>query len=791
MIPILYRREELNFNTNGLGRLSECISCTVTEERNGIYELEFTYPVTGRFYDQMVSEGGCVAVIHDDNHDLQPFDIYKYSAPIDGVVTFNAHHISYRLGNVILQPFTAESCADALDQIPANALNNCPFSFWTDKMVSGEFALTTPDNARAILGGQEGSILDVYGKGDYQFNKFEVRLYTNRGNNSGVTIRYGKNMVDINHTVDRSGTFSAIAPFWANDEQTITLPEGFVVSPTTLVYSAPWTDENGENITDENGNEIWFDYPFVVPVQMDFSSNFSEPPTVEELRAAAVAYLANNEPWLPDDNVTVDFVQLWQTPEYANVASLQRVRLCDLVSVYFPELGVIKSDQKVIKVVYNVLLERYDSMELGKVSTTLSEAITREADATIKEQTSAMRSFVEHQTALITGGLGGHVVFNLNANGEPQEILIMDTDDMATAVNVIRMNMAGIGFSTTGYEGPFTSAWTIDGKFNADFISTGNLLANFIKGGTLTLGGLNNSDGVFRLNNASGDAVVTMNNGGINTTILNASEYIKVDGDYNSSIKIPFTSDKSQYALFDKDGFSFVLQNAKLFNGLAVQSGVGWVGTFVSEGDDSTGARRDLSIYPGSLYASFVPSGSSSATYSSELRYDGLFLQKASGTPFFGADAANGSASVYGSFYVSGTKSRIAETEDYGERRLYCYETPSPLFGDVGEGEIGEDGLAFIPIDPKFSETITTNNYQVFLQKYGEGDAFVFERKPGYFIVKGTPGLAFGWEMKAKQKDFDQLRLEKHVEPYTPPKTDFGGLAITYLNELKEGRLSA
>lgn len=789
MIPILYRREELNFNTNGLGRLSECISCAVTEERNGIYELEFTYPITGRFYDQMVENGGCVAVIHDDSHDLQPFDIYKYSAPIDGVVTFYAHHISYRLGNIILQPFTASSCADALDQIPANSLNTCPFTFWTDKMVSGDFSLSAPDNARAILGGQEGSILDVYGKGDYQFNKFEVRLYTNRGNNTGVTIRYGKNMVDINHTVDRSGTFSAIAPFWANDEQTITLPEGFVVSPTTLVYSAPWTDENGENITDEHGNEIWFDYPFVVPVQMDFSSNFSEPPAVEELRAAAVAYLANNEPWLPDDNVTVDFVQLWQTPEYANVASLQRVRLCDLVSVYFPELGVIKSDQKVIKVVYNVLLERYDSMELGKVSTTLSEAITREADATIKEQTSALRSFVEHQTALITGGLGGHVVFNLNANGEPQEILIMDTDDMATAVNVIRMNMAGIGFSTTGYEGPFTSAWTIDGRFNADFISTGTLLANFIKGGTLTLGGLNNSDGVFRLNNAAGNAVVTMNNQGISTTILNASRYIKVDGDYNSSIKIPFTSDKSQYALFDKTGFSFALQNAKLYNGLGYL-GTKEVGIFSVMSEDSSG-RTDTEIFPGRINIAFFPSGSSSATYRAEYRNDGFFLDTPSNAQFVGADTRYSTFGITGTFIVTGTKSRLAKTEDYGERLLYCYETPSPLFGDVGDGEIGEDGLAYIMLDPKFSETITTNNYQVFLQKYGEGDAFVIDRKPGYFVIKGTPGLAFGWEMKAKQKDFDQLRLEKHVDPYTPPKTDFGGLAITYLEELKEGRLSA
>lgn len=790
MFPIYYRGDETKFTSNGLGRLTDCISCTVTEERNGIYECEFTYPITGKFYQQLLN-GGIIGVIHDDHHDIQPFDIYKHSAPIDGIVTFNASHINYRQGNIILNPFSASTCAEALDAIRDNSIGGNPFTYWTDKASSGSFNLENPDNVKAILCGQQGSILDAFSTGDYEFDVWEVKLYANRGVDTGVTIRYGKNMTNVQMEQDRSGTFTAIAPFYKSEDTLVTLPEGYIYTMDAPPVSYPWQDEKGNYITDENGEIIYFSFLNVTPVAIDFTSDFDTPPTVEELRARATAYLNNNKPWLPTDNITVDFVQLWQTPEYENVAALQRVSLCDTVSVYYPELGVVAQNEKVIKVVYNVLLERYDEMELGMLKTTLSEAMTGEIEQAVAESQSFMQSAIQHATEMITGGLGGYVVMTMNASGQPQEILIMDTPDVNTAINVIRMNRNGIGFSTNGYQGPFESAWTIDGRFNADFISTGTLLANFIKGGTLTLGGLNNSDGVFRLNNASGDAVVTMNNGGITTTILNASEYIKVDGDYNSSIKIPFTSNKSQYALFDKDGFSFVLQNAKLYNGLAVQSGVGWVGTFTSEGDDSTGARRSLSIYPGSLYASFVPSGSSSATYSAELRYDGIFIDRSSGNPFFGADAANGSASVYGSFYVSGTKSRIAETEDYGERRLYCYETPSPLFGDVGEGEIGEDGLAFIPIDPKFSETITTNNYQVFLQKYGEGDAFVFERKPGYFIVKGTPGLSFGWEMKAKQKDFDQLRLEKHVDPYTPPKTDFGGLAITYLEELKEGRLSA
>lgn len=113
---------------------------------------------------------------------------------------------------------------------------------------------------------------------------------------------------------------------------------------------------------------------------------------------------------------------------------------------------------------------------------------------------------------------------------------------------------------------------------------------------------------------------------------------------------------------------------------------------------------------------------------------------------------------------VTGTKNRLISTPDYADRLLYCYETPSPMFGDVGEGVIGEDGKCFIAIDPIFAETVTLKQYQVFLQKYGAGECYVSERKGAYFVVKGTPNLSFGWELKAKQIDFDQLRLERDID---------------------------
>ena len=769
MIPILYRPDEFFFQSNGLGRLNDCTECIVTEERNGIFECEFKYPITGRFYKTMIEDGGIVAVIHDDKHDIQPFDIYSYSAPIDGIVTFYAHHISYRLSNIIVQPFTAASCALAVDGLKTYSLNKNLFTFWTNKSTAGNFALTHPDNIRALLGGQQGSILDVYGTGEYEFDKYTVKLYLNRGVDTGVTIRYGKNMTSIERKYDETAVFNAVAPYWTDGTNTVMLSDYIVVSPDAPLEVAPWTADTGDYITDDNGEIIYFQYVNIVPVQLDLSNEFETQPTENELRQKALDYLANNQPWTPRDNITVDFVQLWQTPEYENVANLQRVSLCDTVSIYYPELGVTATNAKIIKVVYNVLLERYDSMEVGTPKTSLADYLKGDIAAAILEQPefSGWQAAIAHATELIQGGLGGHVVMTPNANGEPQEILIMDTDDIDTAVHVIRMNKNGIGFSNNGYSGPFVSAWTIDGQFNADFIATGSLLANFIKGGTLLLGGLNNGNGVLSLQDASGNQVVTMNNAGLMV--------------YEGSILLSGTS---------------AITGTTLTTMITANAGLGI--TSEADPDDPSSEAAYLMTNAGS----FRVIGSSGFC---SIDAKGLYYQSSTGV-FINVDKeglhilgpnvlTNYTRVLYsgittnGNLTVNGTKSRRAKADEFGERLLYCYETPSPMFGDVGEGVIDETGLCYVFLDPVFAETISNTQYQVFLQKYGQGECFVLERKPDYFVVQGEPGLSFGWELKAKQKDFDQLRLEREQEELEET-VDYGEQGSNYYINLEEGRIA-
>lgn len=488
MIPILYEKDERQFTSNGLGRLSDCLRCTVTEERNGIFECEFDYPVTGWLYSE-IYEGRIIAATHDDTKAPQPFDIYARSAEIAGIVTFYAHHISYRLSNVPVWPCTAGSAAEALQAIKRYSMATNPFTFWTNKSVTGAWTNTVPRSARSLLAGTEGSILDRYGTGEYKWDKFEVRLYTRRGSDRATSIRYGVNLTDMRRTQDISGCYTAVAPFWqSTDGATVVLPEGIVTASSLPTSMEPWTTSAGDTMTTNGGTVLEFNAPVVTVKALDLSDAFEEQPTVEQLRAKAQDRVNGSDGWEPDENLTIDFAAIWQTTEYAGVAAAFTVRLCDTILVYNNHLGVNGARMKVIKTVYNTLLDRYDQIELGNPKRSYTDTVLSLVDGITKDFVTNVNldQAVSHATELITGGLGGYVVLNTNANGQPQELLIMDTPDIGTAVNVWRFNRGGLGHSHSGYNGPYNDvALTADGKINANMITTGSLNAALITTGTL------------------------------------------------------------------------------------------------------------------------------------------------------------------------------------------------------------------------------------------------------------------------------------------------------------------
>lgn len=467
MIPVLFPAGATTWTTNGLGRLSDAISVTVEEERNGKYELEMVYPVDGIHY-QDLAISCLITAIPADGKAPQPFRIYKISRPIGGQVTVNAEHLSYQLNMIPVVPFTADSCLLALEGLKTNAAEACPFNFYTDKVISSQWSCKTPATIRELLGGSDGSILEAF-RGEYEFDGYDVHLWTNRGTDTGVVIRYGKNLVDLEQEENIEDTYTGIMPFWQKEQE-----DGEVITvllPERVLHSVRASN---------------FPYQRTIPV--DFSNRWNDPPEESELRAAGEAYILANDIGIPSVDVTVDFIALWQTEEYKDLAALERVNLCDTITVRFDSLGVdVKA--KVIRTVYNVLTERYDEIEVGdgrgSLGKTISEISQGETENAVRSVTAAYTAAISAATDLLSGGLGGHVIINTNADGQPNEILIMDTDDANTAVNVIRLNAAGIGFSNNGYNGPFASAWTIDNKFNAQLIDVLNLSANSINAGIL------------------------------------------------------------------------------------------------------------------------------------------------------------------------------------------------------------------------------------------------------------------------------------------------------------------
>jgi len=763
MIPILYTADERRFITNGLGRLTDCTRCVVTEERNGIYECEFDYPISGAHFDE-IQIGRIVACTHDDRHDIQPFVIYARSVPdLNGMVTFSAHHISYRLSDVVVMPFAASSVAEALQNISAYSVNANPFTFWTDKTTVANFENDVPRNARNMLGGEENSILDVYGSGEYEFDRFEVKLYAHRGQDSDVEIRYSKNLTGLSEDTDHSGTYNAVVPFWTNAEgRFVSLPEKMIIFEGVEPQIAYLTDHNLVIIRTENYEPIEVAYTMVDAAPMDLSDAFEEEPTVTQLRNAAISRFNSSKGWEPSENLEVDFIQLAQTEEFADYAALQRVSLCDTVSVYYPQVGINKVKQKVVKVTYNVLLDRYDSIELGDIRTSLGQAIKSSIMEDVPT-TSMMDAAIEYATDLIRGGLGGYVVMTPGPKGYPEEILIMDTPDVRTAVNVWRFNKGGLGHSSNGYQGPFSDiALTADGKINASMITTGALNAGLITAGTIS-----DIPGDNYWNLESGQLVTAR--GQIGPFTLD-SEGLKYDPYANVSTYLLSTILKFFWGKISRS--TEIDINAR---GIDFYYSTDSVDDF----DSATPAfslKADRTYYPGyfSLLRDLSDTVIKVAPYESSDAYVVEFTKN---------------VRVLGSLAVTGTKPREVSTEDYSKRLLYCYETPTPLFGDIGEAQLDEEGLCYVDLDDIFTETIARQvEYQVFLQKEGQGDCWIADKQQRYFVIQGTPALKVAWELKAKQRDYEMTRLEQsenYLDEYERI-SDADSLLDAYINEQEE-----
>ena len=477
MTPVLFPADATSFATQGLGALSDAISCTVMEERNGEFELEMQYPQTGVHFAD-ISDRCIITAIPSPWRTAQPFRIYRITKPMNGVCTIYARHITYDLGGIPVNVFSAQSVASALAGLKSNSAAENPFEFWTDKTTTANFAVKIPAKLRSCLGGKTGSILDVYG-GEYEWDGMTVKLHNNRGTDRGVTIRYGKNLTDIEQDRNIANVRTGIYPYWTNSD-------GVLVVCDPPVVNAPGS------------------YDFVNIDTVDFSQDFEEQPTPAQLKERAEQYISANNIGVPSVSISVSFVDLSQTDQYKGMALLEQCDLCDTVTVQFEALGV-NATAEIVRIETDVLLERYKTIEVGSLRTNITDTIVGNNQATnekIDKTTSWLEKQVREATDQITNG-GGYIYRKFDAAKNWVEIGSTDNLDLSQAVNVWRWNNGGFGFSGTGYNGPYRTAITQDGHIVADFIDAGTLTANIIRAGILQdMKGLNFWDmetGEFRL----------------------------------------------------------------------------------------------------------------------------------------------------------------------------------------------------------------------------------------------------------------------------------------------------
>lgn len=510
MIPVLYKANETKFDSQGVGCLTDCITCYVHEKLNGVYELKFTYPITGVHFSD-IKVGAIVDAIPSDGKAVQHFRIDTITKPIGGKVTVEATHISYQLSYVPVKPFDAVGVLEALNGLKENSLASNPFSVWTDiSNTATKYSQKEPASFRQRLGGVAGSILDCFG-GEYEFDNYTVKLHAHRGTDRGVVIEYGKNLTDLEQEESIDKVITGIVPFWkdSNGDKVVSIE-----TPIESEYASK--------------------YPFKRTVVKDFSTNFEEEPTVEQLRTYTESYIKNNCVGVPQVSLDVSFVALEDTEEYKSL-SRERINLGDTVTVRFAELGV-DAKAKVIEYKYDVLAERYDSLKIGSVRSSLASTIseiTKVADSAVTK--SFLDAVIKYQTELIKGGLGGYVVTNY-VNGYPSEIIVGDSPNIEQMVNCIRLNKNGLGISKSGYNGPYRTAITGEG-INADLINTGQLNGELIKANSVVIGALDEEvTGKIDSAQSSADKANTIANGAKQDASNAQSSADKAKEDANDAI---------------------------------------------------------------------------------------------------------------------------------------------------------------------------------------------------------------------------------------------------------------
>lgn len=411
MRPILYNANETAFETYGLGEI-DATKAQVTRERNGNYTLYIEYPASGplagTFKNDMRIKSD--AGLRTKN---QTFFISRILKDSTGILKVYAKHISHLTEKMAIRNNTNVSgtAQAALAIWALNALGGIRFDTWSDIDLTSKTSWNIADfkTARDALGGVAGSILDVWG-GEYEFDNTVIRLHKQLGRKSPIVLEYGRNILRAEDDQDIDGAYTSVYPYATYTPESQGTGEGGATSQQITV-ELPEKYVDGPYIGLYNERRVLI---------VDFSSNFKdkEVPTIDKLRRLAKEYAINNRLGLPKINTKIEYVDLSKTLDYKLTQILEEAELCDIVPVYYPQIGLTSEDAKLTTIVYDVLLEQNDSVEVGVIGDGFKSSMTSNLSGKIDDLANNQQRLVNTLPDYLLNAQGNKVWYNRPDNKE-------------------------------------------------------------------------------------------------------------------------------------------------------------------------------------------------------------------------------------------------------------------------------------------------------------------------------------------------------------------------------------
>lgn len=724
------------YDTQGLGALSDWLTATVSNKLNGAEIFQGTYPISGTNAD-LIIDGRIIQCYVDENRAKQRLRIYyaKTSA-IGNTIEVKAEPIFNDIRKSVLNKYDSGTEKINATQAWQNAKvlakpaipSQFSFSSLVDTLANMKIEKA---NFLEFFGGKEGSILDRF-HGEFLKDNNMLRHEKRLGTDHKIKAIYTKNLTGLDLEIDVQSVLVGVYPFISSSsegEDEITLPEEVI-----------FTDYAD-------------DYPAGYVSFVDFKDKATD---VVTLREAAKEWLKTNlDKQKPQVSGSIELVPLRHQRGYEKFVDLEKVSMGDGVDVYHPQLKVNMS-ARIVEYTFNVLTNSYEKLVVGNVKTNFLENTENNVSNLINDAIDQLKNggeisdlindIVDHQTDLITGNAGGYVL--LDPKESPSRILVMDTPNKETARNVLQINQKGIGFSKTGINGTYDTAWTLDGGFNASFITAGVITGITIKGSTLISTGA--------------DFDTTIQNGSIlwHSKKLNR-DVIEMHAQETTE------SDVGELFYQIKKGGGFrILDTA---------------GNLVmSTWDNGTSAGSWLSFSSRELHwFGTRKSNDGSITYETMDHNSSYFKVKVNNKPLtFDSDGGltisdiatfnnvvgriNKNTIIAGDLSVQGSKNSTVETKSYGRRLLNAYETPEYYFADYGEGITGEDGKLRVDIEPMFAETVNLDHYMTHVTPTKLVLCAVTKEARDHFIIETSePNVLVRWNIVAHRLGYEDVRLKQ------------------------------